>query len=531
MWEKRGLDSYRIAIYARESRDDNEENYDTIETQRDLLIDFVNRNKLGEIYKVYIDDNVSGTGFERNGLNQLKEDTRAGKVNLLLLKDLSRLGRNNAKTLLFLDFLEEYGVRVITFDGRYDSLRDNDTVGIDTWFNERYVRDISRKIRANLRFKIQKGEYIGHAPYGYQKSSKEKNKLEVEPNSAAVVKKIYSLYLDGYGYASIAEHLNDKGYLSPSRQQGTANASPKWNAVAVQRILTNRVYIGDTVQGVSEKISFKSKKTRRLPTEKWVITKNTHPLIISQEEFEKVQKLRSQKKTQSETHKGQLHAFKGLLTCGGCGSTLFARVRKGRPMAYICGNYGKYGTARCSSHHVGERELEEIVVKELALLLGDRKIRERVTRQLSSDMGEREAGLREIDRLEQQLIQKQKQQDVLYMDRLEGRVSDQLFDRMNQGLEQKIKCIKREIEELKHRKGASEDFEGVIEAMLTAFEKNGLQHEFMRLLVDRITVYDEKDDVTGLLPLCHGENSIQNTLRNGAIVVDFKFGKFENEEA
>lgn len=136
---KTGLDSYSIAIYARESRDDNEENYETIETQRDLLIDFVEKEKLGKLYKVYIDDNISGTAFEREGLSKLQKDIQTGKINLLILKDLSRLGRSNAKTLLFLEFLEEYGVRVITFDGRYDSLRDNDTVGIDTWYNERYV--------------------------------------------------------------------------------------------------------------------------------------------------------------------------------------------------------------------------------------------------------------------------------------------------------------------------------------------------------------------------------------------------------
>ena len=136
-----GSHSYRIGIYVRESRDDNEENYETIETQRDLLISYVKNNKLGSIEKIYIDDNVSGSVFERKGIESLKADVIDGKINLLLLKDLSRLGRNNAKTLLFLDFLEEEAVRVITFDGRYDSIKDNDTVGIDTWYNERYIRD------------------------------------------------------------------------------------------------------------------------------------------------------------------------------------------------------------------------------------------------------------------------------------------------------------------------------------------------------------------------------------------------------
>jgi len=129
-----------------------------------------------------------------------------GKINLLVLKDLSRLGRNNAKTLLFLDFLEENGVRVVTFDGRYDSLKDNDIVGIETWFNERYILDISRKIRANLRFKIQKGEYIGHAPFGYEKSPYEKNRLIVNEEEAGIVRRIYSLYKEGYGYSYIAAY-------------------------------------------------------------------------------------------------------------------------------------------------------------------------------------------------------------------------------------------------------------------------------------------------------------------------------------
>jgi len=130
---------YKIGIYVRESRDDNLENYETIETQRDLLINYANSNIAGEITCVYIDDNVSGTIFDREGIKQMENDIMGKKIDLLLLKDLSRLGRNNAKTLLFLDYLEENGIRILTQDGRYDSLKDNETVGIETWFNEHYV--------------------------------------------------------------------------------------------------------------------------------------------------------------------------------------------------------------------------------------------------------------------------------------------------------------------------------------------------------------------------------------------------------
>lgn len=130
---------YKIGIYVRESRDDNLENYETIETQRDLLINYANSNIPGEITSIYIDDNVSGTIFDREGIRQMENDIMGKKIDLLLLKDLSRLGRNNAKTLLFLDYLEENGIRILTHDGRYDSLKDNETVGIETWFNEHYV--------------------------------------------------------------------------------------------------------------------------------------------------------------------------------------------------------------------------------------------------------------------------------------------------------------------------------------------------------------------------------------------------------
>lgn len=133
------FNSARIAVYVRESRDENEENIETIETQRNLLIEYAKVNKLGRVFKIYIDDNISGTTFDRPGIRELEQDILKGHINILLVKDLSRLGRNNAKTLVFLDFLEENGVRVITADGRFDSSTDGDLVGIETWFNERYA--------------------------------------------------------------------------------------------------------------------------------------------------------------------------------------------------------------------------------------------------------------------------------------------------------------------------------------------------------------------------------------------------------
>jgi len=507
---------YKIGIYARESRDDNEENYETIETQRDLLIDFAQKNRFGEIVKIYMDDNVSGSGFERKGLDELKEDVTAHRIDLLIAKDLSRLGRNNAKTLLFLDFLEEHGVRVITFDGRYDSLKDNDTVGIETWFNERYVRDISRKIRANLRYKIEKGEYIGHAPYGYIKSKEEKNKLCVDENTAPVVREIYGMYLEGYGYAYIAKQLNKRGYLSPSGKAA-------WNPVAVQRILSSRVYVGDTVQGVSEKISFKSKKTRRLPAVRWVITEHTHEGIVSREQFEEAQKIRREKNKAAGPHKGRLHLLRGLAYCGGCGSGMFARVRKDRPVGYICGRYCKGGKSSCESHHLNERAVADVLTEELDRLLNNERMIDAAEELFAKELQNDNVKNR-LYRLEHQLASRQRQQEALYMDKLEGKISEQLFMRTNRNLEERISQLKEEIEKLKKKSAYFPDAKKIIPQMLEDLKRKGLSRDIVKLLVDRILVFNPGDSgisrLTGLT-----EEQKKHAEANGAIVIDFKSEK------
>ena len=493
--------AYKVGIYVRESRDEKEENFETIETQRDLLINFVKENNLGEVVSIYLDDNVSGSEFVRDGLETLKGDITAGRINMLVLKDLSRLGRNNAKTLQFLDYLEEFVIRVITYDGRYDSLKDNETVGIDTWYNERYIRDISRKIRANLRFKIAKGEYIGHAPYGYMKSTQQKNKLCVNETTAPVIREIFSLYKEGFGYGYIAKFLDDKGYPTPSAKKNLITSSlsdglyGKWNAVAVQRILCNRVYIGDTVQGVSEKVSFKSKKTRRLPLNSWVITQNTHEPIISRLEFEEVQKIRAGKRIASCPHKGEIHLLRGLLYCGECDSMMFARKRKNRPMGYICGKYARAGKKACSSHYLAESVIEKIIIEDILELLQQADVKRFLIKKLENEYFEKYDTKKQQEKLRYQLMIKQRQQDTLYMDRLEGRISEDLFTRMNSILENKLNVVTSELEKAVQKQRNILIGEDVINEMAKDILLNGLSNEMARMLIDKIIISEKEEHV------------------------------------
>jgi site-specific DNA recombinase len=497
-----------IGIYIRESRDDNGENYETIENQKDLLLDYAKRHELGQVYSVYEDDNASGSGFERAGIKRLKEDVLNARIDILLVKDLSRLGRNNAKTLQFLDFLEEYGIRVLSSDGRYDSQLDNDIVGIETWANERYIRDISRKIRSSLRFKIQRGEYIGHAPFGYRKAEGEGNRLFIDDPDAETVRLIYRLYLSGLGYTSIAAILDERGLPSPE--------GGNWNRITVRRILLSPVYIGNTIQGVSERVSFKNKKTRRLPKEAWVVTEGTHEAIITREEFNEAQKLRVGKHHGRNPHKGIVHMLRGLIWCGGCGSAMYAK-KTNDGVAYVCGNYCRNGKAVCKSHFVCEEEIAGIICEELEVMFNDTGCLQELERRMAGVYSPDAGGVKALERAEKQLSVCLRQQEMLYKDRLEGRISEQLFGRTNKTLEERIRIIEEQLTRSKREKSNRTDLNQLIQEMMPVFGSGKLTNEIAGAVVSRVTVFDEGDPLPPQY-LC----SVNGPSKAGAVVIDFK---------
>jgi site-specific DNA recombinase len=496
-----------IGIYVRESRDDNGENYETIGNQRDLLLDYAKRHELGQVHAVYEDDNTSGSGFERAGIKRLKEDVVNARIDILLVKDLSRLGRNNAKTLQFLDFLEEYGIRVLSSDGRYDSKLDNDIVGIETWANERYIRDISRKIRSSLRFKIQKGEYIGHAPFGYRKTAGEGNRLFIDDSGAEAVRLIYRLYLSGLGYTSIAEILDERGYPSPE--------GGNWNRITVRRILISPVYIGNTIQGVSERVSFKNKKTRRLPKEVWVTTEGTHDAIITREEFEEAQKLRAGKYHGGNPHKGIVHILRGLIWCGGCGSAMYAK-KTDKGVVYVCGNYCRNGRTACKSHFICEKEVAGIICKELETMFVDtdclQELEQRFTTAYSPDAGVRAA----LERAEKQLSVCRRQQEMLYKDRLEERISEQLFDKTNKSLEERLRILEEQLTRSEQQRMGRINLDQLIQEMMPMLRSGKLTNEIAGAVVSRVTVFDEGDPLPPQY-LC----SMDGYVKGGTVVIDF----------
>ena len=405
------------AVYVRESRDEQHTKYETIENQKRLLQDYAARQGW-HVYQIYEDDNVSGTSFFRPGLDRLTRDMEAGCFDIILLKDLSRLGRHNGRTLLFLEAAEEAGIRIVAADGRYDSFGCTELAGLDSWFNERYAADISRKIRASLQYKIQSGEYVGTAPYGYRKVKGE-GRLEPFPEQAFYVGKIYELYLAGWGYARIARHFTEKKIPPPKS---------RWSSQTVMRILRSPVYTGVTVQGVSQKISYKSKKTRRLPEDQWVITENTHKPIISREIFEKVRQLRQEKKPGEENNRGRISPYKNLVFCGYCGSKMYAKDD-----GYLCSAYIREGVRGCRRCYSKESEITKVFLPLLQSALAV----------ISVEDGEERTAPDPLSTVETLC---RKRLELLYEDRLRGLIDSETYLRLSEQEKERLYAVQSEKE-------------------------------------------------------------------------------------
>lgn len=363
--------------YSRISRDEDKENYDAIITQNKMIEEY----SISEIgypaLKVFEDDNVSGYTFNRDGLNELKKLIEAGKVDILLTKDLSRVGRHNAKTLLFLEYLEEYNVRLILIHDNYDSDKDDDDIiGIKTWFNEKYIKDISRKIRANLNTKQKQGGLITKVPFGYIRDPENKHRLIVDEEAAIIINRIFKLYLDGNGGRQIANIFNDEGISTPSKyaynktgKKIAGNIADKWTGTHVMRIIKNDVYIGNLRCRKTQRKKINGINSR-LDESEHIVYEDYHKSIITTEDFELAQKIIKNRIDNDVrgTQNNGINLFIGFLRCADCGGG-FMKVNKKRSVpSYICTNNHLYGSSFCSSHRISEEQLKQIVLDKLELM-------------------------------------------------------------------------------------------------------------------------------------------------------------------
>lgn len=504
-WSNPGGGEGIVAIYARLSVNENGERDESLETQCRLLQSYVEKNISGT-FNFYVDNDISGTCFDRPGLIRLVNDINSGLVKIIVVKDLSRLGRNNGETLTFLDFLREKDIRLIALGDNYDSFRDDDEIiGIKTWVNEHYARDISKKVRYNLKKKMQDGQYLGRPPFGYLKSAADKNKLVVDERYREIIQKIFELYINGWGYRALAEYVQSTGIPTPSQDKGYARTpkSGRWNEQHIRRIITNRVYCGDTVQGVSEKISFKSKRTRRVNSERWIVVPGTHEAIISRETFALAQQVREKRWLEGQGRKKNKqtgpHLFTGFIVCGGCGSHHAYRKKGNRPAGYICGNYNRFGRKDCTSHHVREEELIQNIIRDIQAMADGISFRELLIREFKQKSSEKDNVIANIRKLESEVAGKRRQLQVAYLDKTRGIISEQLFLETKALVEREINLLTDRITKLRidmENKTQKGGLENIISSLkLELLNRGDIDRTFLEQFVKKIIVIEGEEKI------------------------------------
>ena len=461
---------YLCASYRRLSEADNDkenpvDESSSIKSQKMIIDSFAKFNNL-TIVKEYVDDGYSGGNFERPGFKEMIGDIEAGKINCVITKDLSRLGREIYKTGRYIEeyFLEK-GVRYIAINDSYDSNIGDSMLGIRLSVNDLYLRDVSKKVKTSLRAKQEKGEYIGSFPlYGYKKDPDNRHHLIKDEKVQPVVELIFDLALDGFAPQKIADILTTKKIPIPIvyKQEPRGKLITEndglgiWKRQTIKNILTSQMYVGHMVQNTYNKLNYNSKKIRKTRVEDQVVIKNTHEGYIDDTTYDKLQNILKKRSVCSNVDKHEDYLLGGLLYCHECGRTIRInkRIYKTKVSHFTqCNLYtrkGKYGM--CSSHSLNYDWLEEDILKYLT------NICENFVKEY--DFSELEDGsfkvirnkLKKLDEsindLSNELTIHQETIDALYLDKVKGVVSEDMFKRISDKTNLEIKKIEVKLDTL-----------------------------------------------------------------------------------
>ncbi len=473
---------YRTGFYLRLSDKDEkqthqEENSESIENQRLLLMDFIKNKPEFQLVSVFIDDGKTGTNFQRNGFEQMMEAVKQGKINCIMVKDLSRFGRNYLEAGHYIEYIFPFlNVRFIAVTDGFDTLTATSTqlsylIPLKNLMNENYAVDISKKERSAKKVLRKKGCFIGaYAMYGYEKAE-DKHRLKVDPEAAMYVKMIFRLAEQGMSDSAIAKYLNQQEILCPARykyEKGILKhekyaGSSCWYPQTVAGILTSRIYIGDMVQGKQTSRQLRGKKVV-VSQEKWDIVCGMHEAIIVKEQFERVQKIRQErheryqkivKKTLVQTDEAQDKGMlKGKIYCGDCGKAMVRKQVKGCKdrWRYICEVYERCGT--CSRKYLPEQELYEHletlvrqqmkVFCEASLWEGKSRAKEELLPGVEQKLEEVLQKWKENEEKQKELVRKKA---VFYQEWKEGKIDREEFFYRKTCCEQEISRWEKEKEE------------------------------------------------------------------------------------
>ncbi len=505
-----------VVGYARLSFDEDGDNFVSIENQMSILENFYHQqyeNAASEYFFI-ADDNVSGYKFEREGLYRLIQLIEEGKCNIILAKDLSRIGRHGALTQLFIEQCERVGIRIHAMSD-YDSAKESDDLilGIRAWSNERVVKDTSAKIKKIVRHKQNNGTWFCAAPFGYYVIDYQKGQVGVDEEAAEIVRRIFSMYLNGAGLKSIAQTLTREHVPTPNmllRDRALAGGnefnkkvSGNWQASFISALLSNEFYIGTLVTGRYQRDGING-KTVRTGQETWNKFENHHEAIVDKETFDAVQEIKKDhSKYNFRPKDSREHLFHGIVFCGECGSVEYAYAPKGLATQYICSTYFKYGRERCSRHRIKESLLVSIAIKFLKLArescreaidsLDNELFPKRTVKNNEESIGRMERKLAELD-AQLQAIEMQRIKQIMAHPEREDSINT-IYDSMVETTQKDRDSLAERLEHLKlNMASASSSIKQArkaIDVIDQVIESETLSRRAVTAIFDKITIHED----------------------------------------
>lgn len=521
---------YRTAGYVRLSVEDSgKAGADTIEMQKALILSYIEQQSDMTVYELFCDNGRTGTNFERPAFERLMQEIRTGKIDCIVVKDLSRFGRNYLETGMYLERLFPYlDVRFVAVNDHFDTLtaersEDGYIIPLKNMINEAYSKDISRKSRSALKTKQRNGEFIGSwAPYGYQKSAEDHHRLEINEETAPVVRMIFQWRLSGISYMQIARQLNEQDIPAPARyhymkgEMKSERASKSiWHVPMVKKILFSEVYIGHMVQGRNCNALSEGRRMKAVPRENWVIVRDTHKALIDEETFRAVQKIAEEDRTAHQERLGKYDAlgtipnmFRGLIFCADCKCPMIryknVSAKAGnRYYTYICRTHLENPVA-CSGKNLHETHLMEILwdtlKQEFALADSMEKLTQQYKR--SAKAVRMESSLHQETAAARQALERARRlHDSLYQSYVDHLVTEEEYYSMKQQYRADMEQALIRIEEIESQR----------EAMLRKTANNpwvmacgnfrggdALSEEMVHALVERVEV-DAENRLTIML--------------------------------
>jgi len=516
---------YVAGLYCRLSKDDgNSVESMSIWSQKVMLKQFAESNSIA-IYDYYVDDGYSGTNFERPSFKKMITDIENGKINCVITKDLSRLGRNYLQSGAYIEmYFPQKNIRYIAITDGIDTLNSNqnDIMPFKNILNEMYAKDTSKKVKSAIQSRMREGTYIGSkAPFGYLKDPNNKRRLIIDEKTKPIIELIYKLCLEGKGTQLISQELMKRKIPRPSafvenaeKLYGlTEENKYQWSHRMVLNVLRDPVYCGNMARNKRPTLSFKDSKRMYIPKSDYIYAKDTHEGIVSEEIWEQVQTMIDKRKCNNKKGLYYDNIFQGLVRCPKCGYTLTPktdyRLKKKELIDFVhfsCSTYKKYGVNACSSHRIEARDLYNIVLEDIQYhgnmaLSAKEDFVEKIIEKIEVEkIDEGKELSNKLELKKNQLAELDRSYEQLYEDRLEGNITERNFNLMNVSISKKQDKLIEEIKVLEGDIEVSFETEDNYKKFMDNISKyakiKSLNRYILNQIIDKIYVYD-KEEIDG----------------------------------